>query len=107
VPSKSVTVALLEENVPVAYGVVRDLSEIGAYIMTNTVLKPGNNYQFRMSFFGGEVLEATATIVWNESPNPGAQTSEIPHGLEFREMNEAHRENLKSILSSVLHRNRH
>ena len=71
VPSTSVTVALLEENVPVAYGIVRDLSEVGACIMTDIVLKPGSSYQFRMSFFGGEVLEATARVVWNESPRPG------------------------------------
>ena len=51
VPTTSVTVALLEDNVPVAYGIVRNLSEIGACIMTNTVLRPGSSYQFRMSFF--------------------------------------------------------
>ena len=67
-PSSSVTVALLEENLPVAYGVVKDLSEAGACIMTNAVLRPGRNYQFRMSFFGGAVLEADAKIVWNETP---------------------------------------
>ena len=101
VPSTSVTVALLEENVPVAYGIVRDLSDIGACIMTDTVLKPGSSYQFRMSFFGGQVLEATARIVWNESPGAGmARMSEVPHGLQFVDINGGHRDNLRRILET-------
>ena len=101
VPSTSVTIALLEDNVPVAYGVVRDLSEIGACIMTDAVLKPGTSFQFRMSFFGGEVLEATARIVWSETPRPGAAPgTEIPHGLEFTEMGDTHLTNLRHILDT-------
>ena len=90
VPTTSVTVALLEDNLPVAYGIVRNLSEIGACIMTNTVLRIGKRYQFRMSFFGGEILEAVATVVWSEARDPGMPTSvEIPHGLEFNQINNA------------------
>ena len=101
VPSTSVTVALLEDNVPVAYGVVRDLSEIGACIMTDAVLKPGSSFQFRMSFFGGEVLEATARIIWSETARPGAPPSaEIPHGLEFIDIGDSHRVTLKRILDT-------
>ncbi len=69
--------------------------------MTDTVLRPGNSYQFRMSFFSGEVLEAVATIVWSESRHTGIATSvEIPHGLAFDKINDAHRDNLKSLLDS-------
>ena len=99
VPTTSVTVALIEDNVPVVYGIVRNLSAIGACIMTNTVLRLGSSYQFRMSFFGGEVLEAVATIVWSESR--GIATSiDIPHGLALDEINTAHLDNLKRILDS-------
>ena len=102
VPETSVTVALLDDNVPVAYGIVRDLSEIGACIMTDTVLKPGSSFQFRRSGFGGDVLEAMAIVIWNDSPHSGGTvTSEVPHGLEFSEMNEAHLENLRRILGST------
>ncbi len=101
VPSSSVTVALLEDNVPVAYGIVRDLSEIGACIMTDATLKPGSSFQFRISFFGGDVLEATARIVWNDTPGLGAApATEIPHGLEFTEMGDMHLTNLKRILDT-------
>ena len=101
VPSTSVTIALLEDNVPVAYGIVRDLSEIGACIMTDATLKPGSSFQFRMSFFGGAVLEATARIIWNDTPGPGAApATEIPHGLEFTEMGDTHLTNLKRILDT-------
>ena len=101
VPTTSVTVALLEDNLPVAYGIVRNLSEIGACIMTNTVLRPGNTYEFRMSFFGDEILEALATIVWSESCHAEtAMSIEIPHGLEFDKINAAHLDDLKRILDS-------
>ena len=101
VPTTSVTVALLEDNLPVAYGIVRNLSEIGACIVTNTVFRPGSTYQFRMSFFGGEILEAVATIVWTESHHPAVATAiEVPHGLEFDKINDAHLQILKSILDS-------
>lgn len=99
VPSTSVTVALLEDNVPIAYGVVRDLSEVGACIMTDTPLKPGANFQFRMSFFGGEILEATARIIWSETPRPGT-AAEIPHGLEFTDIGDSHLNNLRHILKA-------
>ena len=108
VPSTSVTVALLEDNVPIAYGVVRDLSEIGACIMTDALLKPGATFQFRMSFFGGEVLEAVARVIWSERPRPGAPpATEIPHGLEFTDIGEVHRANLKRILDSPIPPLRH
>ena len=101
VPSTSVTVALLESNLPIAYGVVRDLSEMGACIMTNSALSPGKSYQFRMSFFGGEVLEAEATVIWSEARKQNrAPDVEIPHGLRFSDITSAHLENLKRILSS-------
>jgi hypothetical protein len=94
-----VTIALLEDNVPVAYGIVRDLSEIGACIMTDAMLKPGTSFQFRMSFFG-DILEATARIIWSETPQRGAPETEIPHGLEFVEMGDTHLTHLKRILDT-------
>jgi PilZ domain len=99
-PSTSVTVALLEDNLPIAYGVVRDLSEAGACIMTNTNLNPGRTYQFRMSFFGGQILEAVARIVWRESHRQNAGETGIPHGVEFTDIQRAHLDNLRNILQS-------
>jgi PilZ domain len=101
VPSTSVTVALLEENLPIAYGIIRDLSEAGACIMTNTSLNPGKNYQFRMSFFGGQILEAIARVVWREVPSSsGKEPMGIPHGIEFTDINNGHLDNLRRILQS-------
>ena len=101
VPSTSVTVALLEENLPIAYGVVRDISDSGACIMTNTSLNPGRAYQFRMSFFGGEILEAVAHVVWREIHRPnGSEPVGVPHGIEFIDINDANLENLRRILQS-------
>ncbi len=101
VPSTSVTVALLEENLPIAYGVVRDISDAGACIMTNTSLNPGRTYQFRMSFFGGEILEAVARVVWREIQRPNdSEPMGVPHGIEFIDINDANLENLRRILKS-------
>jgi len=69
--------------------------------MTDATLKRGSSFQFRMSFFGGEVLEAMARIVWNKTPGPGAApATEIPHGLEFTEIGDTHLTNLKRILDT-------
>jgi len=101
VPSTSVTVALVEENLPIAYGVVSDISDAGACTMTNTSLSPGRSYQFRMSFFGGEILEAVARVVWRENHRPnGNEPVGVPHGLEFIDINDANLENLRHILQS-------
>ncbi len=101
VPSTSVTVALLEENLPIAYGVVRDISEAGACIMTNTSLNPGRSYQFRMSFFGGEILEAVARVVWRETHRlNGSEPVGVPHGIEFTDINSGNLDNLRRILQS-------
>ena len=100
VPSTSVTVALLEENLPIAYGVVRDISDRGACIMTNTSLNPGGTYQFRMSFFGGEILEAVARVVWREIHRNGSEPMGVPHGIEFIDINDANLENLRRILQT-------
>ncbi len=101
VPSTSVTVALLEENLPIAYGVVRDISDAGACIMTNTSLNPGRTYQFRMSFFGGEILEAVARVVWREiHRGNGSEPVGVPHGIEFIDINDASLETLRRILQS-------
>jgi hypothetical protein len=101
VPSSSVTVALLEENLPIAYGVVRDISEAGACIMTNTSLNPGRTYQFRMSFFGGEILEAVARVVWREVYKAsGSELLGVPHGIEFIDINDSNLGNLRRILDA-------
>lgn len=101
VPSSSVTVALLEENLPIAYGVVRDISDAGACIMTNTNLNPGKAYQFRMSFFGGEILEAMARVVWREMHRPnGSEPVGVPHGIEFIDINDSNLKTLRRILQS-------
>jgi hypothetical protein len=101
VPSTSVTVALLEENLPIAYGVVSDLSETGACVTTNAGLSAGKTYQFKMSFFGGQILEAATRVVWRRAPRPNeSEPAGIPHGIEFTDMNRAHFESLKRILRS-------
>jgi hypothetical protein len=101
VPSTSVTVALLEENLPIAYGIIRDISEAGACIMTNTSLNPGRTYQFRMSFFGGEILEAVARVVWREPHRANGNEVGVPHGIEFTDIHGNHLANLREILRSA------
>lgn len=102
IPSTSVTVALVEETLPIAYGVVRDISEAGACIMTDSRLSPDRTYQFRMSFFGGQILEAMARVVWRENGREIARRSEgVPNGVEFIEIQRAHLDRLRLILQSA------
>jgi hypothetical protein len=67
--------------------------------MTNTSLSPGKTYQFRMSFFGGEVLEAVARVVWRERHGEeGSEPLGVPHGIEFTDINDSNLENLRKII---------
>lgn len=100
VPTSSITVALLEANLPVAYGVVRDISEIGVCVVTDTALSPGRSFELRMSFFGSEVLEAVVRVVWREAEGGGASSKGVPHGLEFTEIQSGQLETLKRILGA-------
>jgi hypothetical protein len=69
--------------------------------MTNAGLSPGRAYQFRMSFFGGEILEAVARVVWRENHRPnGSEPVGVPHGIEFVDINDTNLENLRRILQS-------
>lgn len=98
IPSSSITVAVLEENVPVAYGIVRDISELGACIVTDSELSPGRSYEFRMSFFGGKILEAVVRVVWHEARRGDGAGSGVPHGLEFTEIPSVQLATLQRIL---------
>jgi hypothetical protein len=54
-----------------------------------------------MSFFGGEILEAVARVVWRDSHRGTAgEPTGIPHGVEFTDIQGAHLDNLRSILQS-------
>jgi len=61
-----VTVAILDQGVPMAYGVVSDISENGTCVQTNIVPKR-QSFDVTLSFYNGEYLRASGRIVWSRS----------------------------------------
>ena len=103
VPRKSVTVALYEEDTPVTYGAIINLSPQGACFASGTPLQPGTRCFLKFSFYGHPVLfETWARIIWREDGYKlsGAITGLQVHGIEFSSLNEGQRANLEERLDS-------
>lgn len=103
VPRKSVTVALYEEEAPVAYGVIINLSAHGACFASGTPLQPGMRCYLKFSFYGhAELLEAWARVIWRQEGYKlsGAITGLQVHGIEFASLSQGHQAQLEERLGS-------
>ncbi len=76
-PDQPVTVAILDQGVPMAYGVVLDISESGTCVQTNVVPKR-QSFDVTLSFYNGEYVRATGRVVWSEPKGALASV-----GIEF------------------------
>ena len=97
VPAESVTVAVLIDGIPSAYGVVTNISEGGACIQTREV-STRRTIHVMLSFANGEMLDANGRVVWSK-PLSDADSPAL-FGIEFMELNESKRDALRSILDS-------
>ncbi len=103
VPRQSVTVAVNEDGFPLGCGVVRDLSESGACLVTELLLKRGWRVDLRVSLDQLGVFEAKGHIVWSgeaedsQDPLLGA----VLHGVQFTGLPDAVRSQLKSLLTTA------
>lgn len=100
-PNHSVTVALLDNEIPVAYGVVKNISEAGACIITDSPLAQERSLRFKMSFYRSGIVAAGGRVVWSQAvKEPGVTSSSTVHGVEFNPLSGAERDRLKGILES-------
>lgn len=67
VPRSAVTVAIANQGLSLAYGVVADISEAGACVWTNGLFKPGEALNLRLSFANeAQPFQASGRLVWME-----------------------------------------
>jgi len=121
-PHDPVTTALIEEHLPIAFGVVKNISESGLCIVTHQSLALDHRYLFRLSFYHEGTMDIEGQIMWSASKrahsfgrartNPlgdkwfqaGEKSTrseaEIAHGVEFIEIPGGERRRLNRILDT-------
>jgi hypothetical protein len=100
-PKNSVTVALLDDDYPVGYGVIRDISEAGACIVTDAPLQKDRDLQFKMSFYREGMLAAGGRVVWSMTSMEHLDNVQASrHGVQFTKLSKAERRLLQRILDS-------
>ena len=102
VPRHSVTVAVNEDGFPLGCGMVRDLSETGACLITDLLLKRGWRVDLRVSLDRLGVFETKGHVVWSgeaedsQDPVVGA----VLHGIQFTGLPDTVRTQLKGMLTT-------
>ncbi len=108
IPKQSITVAVNEDGFPLACGEVRDLSESGACVVTDLVLKRGWRIDLKVSLDSLGVFETQGHVVWSgEGPYEqdaqharGGVLGAVLHGVQFTGLPDAVRSRLKGLLTT-------
>ena len=116
IPKQSVTVTINEDGFPLACGEIRDLSESGACVVTDLVLKRGWWIDLKVSLGVLEgVLETRGQVVWsgegaygqdgsNGEPcgqdAKGSVLGAVLHGVQFTGLSDEVRSRLKGLLTT-------
>ena len=97
VPGSAVTVVVENQGIPLAYGVVANISDQGACVWTNGRFQVGENVSLRLSFAReAQPFEATARVVWGEAPREGGYA--LRYGLQWDPSPEAAQVRLKGLI---------
>ena len=97
VPGAAVTVVVGNQGIPLAYGVVANISNQGACVWTNGRFKVGDSVSLRLSFAReAEPFEATARVVWGEAPSEGGHA--LRYGLQWDPTPETEQSRLKGLI---------
>jgi len=100
IPKQSITVAVNEDGFPLGCGVVRDLSESGACLVTDLLLKRGWRVDLKVNLNRLDVFETRGQVVWSgEGSNAdGGVLGAVLHGVQFTGLPDAVRSRLKGLL---------
>jgi Tfp pilus assembly protein PilZ len=98
VPRRAITVAVEDHGLTRAYGVVANISETGACVLTNGTFSVGESLSLQLSFAREPVpLEATGRVVWSgATPDRGV----LRYGVQFAETPAPTREQLRSLIAA-------
>lgn len=102
VPKGIVTVSVGEGGFPLTFGQVRDISESGACMVTDFVLGRGRTLSLELKFDERLRLETDAQLVWSGEGKDwqGAIVGAVLQGVEFTNLPEALRQQLRDLLVS-------
>lgn len=102
-PRNSATVALSHSKTRLNYGVVLNISDTGACVVTEKPLPPLGRVHLQISFYQHpEILEARGRVVWSRRGDQlGPQLSgALLNGIQFEELSREHQRRLAQLLSS-------
>jgi hypothetical protein len=101
VPRQSATVAYRGEQQQVGYGILADVSEAGACIVTDSLMVPGTDLRLKLSFYReARLFETIARVVWSRDATASERgfAGLLLHGLRFTVTSTVERSRLVAIL---------
>lgn len=100
-PRKPVTVAVEDgESLP-AYGVVTNISETGACVVTDSTVGQGRIVLLRMSFYRhADLFEAQARVVWSGEERGAGSSHAVLQGVQFTQLSDRELVKLRGFLDS-------
>jgi hypothetical protein len=98
VPRRAITVAIDDHGVPRAYGVVANISETGACVLTNGSFQVGESLSLQLSFAREPIpVETVGRVVWAGATH---DRGVLRYGLQWAEGSMPDHEHLKSLISA-------
>jgi Tfp pilus assembly protein PilZ len=99
VPRRAITIVIENQGLPLAYGVVANISNDGACVWTNGRFEVGARVDLRLSFpREPQTFEATGHVVWG-APAP-EEPDALRYGLEW-EVPDLERARLKILIDGA------
>lgn len=100
-PRKPVTVAVDAGEASRAYGVVTNISETGACVVTDSGVGQGRMVLLRMSFYRhADLFETEARVVWSGQERGPSSTRAVLQGVQFTELSDQELTKLRGLLDS-------
>ena len=100
VPTRSLSAAILDGDLKIAHGTVSNMSETGAFLITNHTLAQGLAVRLVLSEGRSRILDTEARIVWSaEGFDPSSEIVGALQGVRFTDQSAPNREQLRRRLS--------
>ena len=100
-PRQSATVAVYRGDQQVGYGILANVSEAGACIVTDSLMAPGTDLRLKLSFYReARLFETIARVVWSReaaASDKGYDGLRL-HGLRFTVTSTVERSRLVALL---------
>jgi hypothetical protein len=99
VPANAVMVSIYS-NGDQAYGLISNISEMGACVVGGVHFEPGGKILLRISFDPeGEPFSTQAEVIWSRDESESEKKATFVHGLKFDMISDEQRNELHKILS--------